>query len=87
MGHYLVLAIHAALNLVTLNKCDYFPLDFLDGPTKCQCHTVETNRFERLEVEYDGCVSQMLSDIVHMDTQVYVYVVSCLSKQFQPLSI
>lgn len=67
MNRHLVLAIHASLDLVTLNECDYFPFDFLDTPTKRRCHTVKADRLKRLEVEYDGCVPQMLGDIVHVD--------------------
>lgn len=81
MDRHLVLTIHASLNLIILNECDYLSLDFLDAPTKCQCHTIETDSLEWLEVEYDGCMLHVLRDVVYVDAQVYVYVMSCLSKR------
>lgn len=67
-NQYLILAIHASLNLTTLNKCDNFPFDLLDTPTKRRCHAVKADCLEWLEVEYDSRVLQMLSDVVHVDS-------------------
>jgi hypothetical protein len=66
--HYLVLAVHASLDLTTLNERNDFVFDLVDTPTKRRCHAVEANRLEWLKVEYDGRVPQMLSDIVHVDS-------------------
>ena len=68
LNRYLVLAVHASLDLTTLDERDDFLFDLFDAPAKRRCHAVEANRLEWLKVEYDGRVPQMLSDIVHVDT-------------------
>lgn len=80
MNQYLVLAVHASLNLTTLDERDDFPFDLLDTPTKRRCHAVKADCLERLEVEYDGRLPQMLSDIVDVDSEVYVYIMSRLAQ-------
>ena len=82
--HYLVLAVHAPLNLVTLNECDNFPFNLFDTPAKRRCHAVKPNGLERLKVEYDGRLPQMLSDIVDVDSKVYVYI---MSRLFQSMTV
>lgn len=87
MNYYLILAIHASLDLTTLNEGNDFPFDLLDTPTKRRCHAVKADCFEWLEVEYDGCLPQMLSDVVHVNSEVYVYTMSCLFQQYHDISV
>lgn len=78
MYRYLVLAVYASLDLPILDERNDLPFDLLNAPTKRQCHAVQTDRLKRLEIKYDGGVPQMLGDIFHVDSKMYVYVMSCL---------
>ena len=77
-GTYLVLTVHARLDLARLDEGHDLTLEVIDGPPESFAHALEPNRRERLEIQHECLAPNEVCQSVHVHRDMNVIVVARL---------